>query len=465
MCGKCHGFYATTFFWRHSKMCQGDSCLRLQGVPVNLMEGKAYETQPQFVKEILSRFYKDEVGKLCKTDAVIVNVGQKLWAKEKSKQDKKVEVRKSVMADMRRMGTLYNEFKSQHEVHGTAPLQQGNAGDMFNRDHFEALRGAIEKLTFTEGKLKPGLKLGLYFLIKNATKITKGSLLCSRRDEEASEVEKFVTVLELNHQLMFGDAHYEIHKNRQVRLRRPEELPLETDIQKLRTFTLEKLREIVSDDYTLWDSHTFVELRDITCTRLTLWNARRGGEPSRLSIHEWSDAEKNAWIDKDMVDEVRDPAHRKLLSDLKICYQTGKGTNHLVPVLFPEDTIKAVQLLCDQEVRHSAGIRPDNKYIFACTQMSSDHVGGWHALNNITSNLNLSSKSRLNATKNRHRVSTIYATLDLPDADLELFYRHMGHSADMNKSIYQTPLAIQEITRVGSHLQHIDTAGRYAIIQ
>lgn len=128
--------------------------------------GRESVTQPQFVKEILSRFYKDEVGKLCKTDAVIVNVGQKLWAKEKSKQDKKVEVRKSVMADMRRMGTLYNEFKSQHEVHGTAPLQQGNAGDMFNRDHFEALRGAIEKLTFTEGKLKPGLKLGLYFLIK-----------------------------------------------------------------------------------------------------------------------------------------------------------------------------------------------------------------------------------------------------------------------------------------------------------
>lgn len=81
-------------------MCR-DSCSGLQGVPVNLMGGKTYETQPHFVTEILGIFYQDVVEKLCKTDAVIVNVDQKLWAKEKSKQDKKVKVCKSVMVPSR----------------------------------------------------------------------------------------------------------------------------------------------------------------------------------------------------------------------------------------------------------------------------------------------------------------------------------------------------------------------------
>lgn len=81
-------------------MCR-DSCSGLQGVPVNLMGGKRYETQPHFVTEILGIFYQDEVEKLCKIDAVIVNVDQKLWAKEKSKQEKKVKVRKSVMVPSR----------------------------------------------------------------------------------------------------------------------------------------------------------------------------------------------------------------------------------------------------------------------------------------------------------------------------------------------------------------------------
>ena len=287
----------------------------------------------------------------------------------------------------------------------------------------------------------------------------KATLLSARRDEEAAEIQNFKDVLDLNQELIFGDAHYEIQKNRQVRLRRPEELPLEADIKKVRDHTVEKLTEIVSDEYRVWDSHAFVELRDLTCSRVTLWNARRGGEPSRLRIQEWKDAEDSAWINREQIEEVQDPAHRKLLSELKICYQTGKGTNHLVPVLFPTDAVKPVQLLCDQEVRASAGIQPTNDYIFACTQMSQDHVGGWHALQNVCSNITLVSKSNINATKNRHRISDIYASLDLPDTDLDLFYKHMGHSSAINKTIYQTPLAIQEVTRVGIHLHQIDRGG------
>ncbi|XP_030840614.1 uncharacterized protein LOC115923643 [Strongylocentrotus purpuratus] len=466
MCSNCKGFYSSHFFWHHRKVCQGDICTPSEGVPVNLMEGKdpVYQKHPDFVTDILSRFQNDDVGNTCRTDKVIVNVGHRLWTKHRSKKDKKLEVRKSVMADMRRLATLYTEFKKKHEVHGTADLTMGHAGDMFSREHFESLTEAIQTLTYdeTEGKLKPGLKLCLYFVLKKASKITKASFLVSRLDEDASEIDKFVEILDLNQNLIFGDAHYEIQKNRQVRLRKPAELPLEADIEALKTYTQKKVTEIISDEFLVWDSHTFVELRDLTCSRLTLWNARRGGEPSRLTTEEWRDAEEGVWMQKDKIHEVKNPAHQELLSQLKICYQTGKGTNRLVPVLFPRDTVKPVQLLCDQEIRHTAGIRPDNKYIFACTQMSHDHVGGWHALKNVSDNISLSSNVTVNATKNRHRVSTIYASLDLPDADLELFYRHMGHSSTINQTIYQTPLAIQEITRVGSHLHHIDIGGMRA---
>ena len=117
-----------------------------------------------------------------------------------------------------------------------------------------------------------------------------------------------ISVLELNQHLIFGDAHYEIQKHRQVRLRRPEELPLEEEIDKLREHTLEKLTEIVSDEYRVWDLHAFVELRDHMCSRLTLWNARRGGEPSRLRIQDWRDAEDGARMDRNQMEEVGDPA-------------------------------------------------------------------------------------------------------------------------------------------------------------
>ena len=85
-----------------------------------------------------------------------------------------------------------------------------------------------------------------------------------------------------------------------------------------------------------------------------------------------------------------------------------------------------------------------------------EHCSGWHAVNRISTSAGVQCPDLLNATKMRHLISTLYAALDVPQQDRELFFKHMGHSANVNNSIYQAPLSIQEITRVGKHLETID---------
>jgi len=46
--------------------------------------------------------------------------------------------------------------------------------------------------------------------------------------------------------------------------------------------------------------------------------------------------------------------------------------------------------------------------------------------------------------------------MDVPEQDRQLFYQHMGHSKEINATIYQAPLAHQEVSRVGMHLLQID---------
>lgn len=284
----------------------------------------------------------------------------------------------------------------------------------------------------------------------------KATHLAGEGDEAAAEVDKFIAVLELNKDFLFGDATYAINKNRQVKLRKPEEMPLEVDMEKLRTHTVDEVEGMINDEFTFTDAHNFRKLRDLTVTRLTLFNARRGGEPCRLKINEWQEAKEGVWIDKQKADAVDDPLHREMLDSYKVTYQTGKGNNHLVPILFPKDTVEAMNRLCDVEAREMAGIPNDNMYVFACTQNSSSHVSGWLALDTVCKEAGIQNKARINATKNRHRVSTMYAAFDLPEAKRALFFKHMGHSAQINENIYQAPLAIQEITHVGSVLHHID---------
>jgi len=147
---------------------------------------------------------------------------------------------------------------------------------------------------------------------------------------------------------------------------------------------------------------------------------------------------------------------KRLFADMKVIYQTGKGNDHLVSVLVPLDTVKALDILSSSEVRKNIGVLESNTYLFPGMQQSSDHCSGWHAINHICMLAGVQNPLLITATKMRHYSSTKYAGFDVPENDRPHFFRHMGHSRHINEAIYQTPLAEAEVTIVGRVLQEID---------
>ncbi|XP_065677435.1 uncharacterized protein LOC136071762 [Hydra vulgaris] len=167
------------------------------------------------------------------------------------------------------------------------------------------------------------------------------------------------------------------------------------------------------------DESSYKKLRNAACARITLLNGRRGGEPARILLADWLQGENDEWIDKQRL-KNSDSLDRILVKSMKVIYMTGKE--------------------------------------------SENHVSGWHVVNKICSKLVLKSPKDIIATKNRHRISTLFASLDVEEKDKELFYSHMGHSEKMNQDFYQAPLALLELTRVGKQLMKID-AGQSDVIQ
>ena len=138
-----------------------------------------------------------------------------------------------------------------------------------------------------------------------------------------------------------------------------------------------------------------------------------------------------------------------------VTYQTGKGANHLVPVMFPTETLSAMKYLVDPEVRWKAGVVTSNDYIFASTQRSDSHASGWHCINDILTRLSL--KGAINATKNRHRVSSLLAKLELSDKEKELIYKHLGHSGKINENVYQAAAGSLQLQTTGKRLLQIQS--------
>ena len=123
-----------------------------------------------------------------------------------------------------------------------------------------------------------------------------------------------------------------------------------SDLILFHDYVLSLIKELVDDPFCVWDKHSYVNLRDAVVARLTLFNARRGGEPSRLLLSEWNDASNGAWLGKYQTSLVTDPIEKALIEQDKIAYQAGKGNNHLVSVLIPADTLDGLRKLSDPEI-------------------------------------------------------------------------------------------------------------------
>ncbi|XP_072042710.1 LOW QUALITY PROTEIN: uncharacterized protein [Amphiura filiformis] len=472
MCHLCKAFIEKRYISRHEKKhCDtSDAACKSTPVPANMLNVGDHEFGGDFMKEILSKFREGEnkdVYNTCTTDIVLLQVGKKLWNKQKRKVDKKNEVRKSIMSDMRRLASLYSNMKKAEETMGQLPVKDGNISDMFKRNNFRHFEEAVDmytKVDISEGieevGVKAGLKVALYYLLKRTSKILRGMYLIDDEDKKSNDIANWVVILEINKDMIFGDAEYNLSKNREDKLRRPQTHPEEEDLQKVRSYTMKKISELGVLSSEVFDKHDFVELRDCLVSRLTLFNARRGGEPSRLKLKNWEEAHTGAWLDQRHVNNL-DPLDRALAKTLKIGYETGKGGRHmqLVPVLFPQDCIVGLRRIADNNVRRQCEIPDTNLYLFPT---KFDHVSGWHAVKNVCKKLTLKHADKITATQNRHRISTEFALMDVSPYDRDYVYKHLGHTEEVNRNVYQAPLSIKALTVVGRRLQALDRGAETA---
>ena len=74
----------------------------------------------------------------------------------------------------------------------------------------------------------------------------------------------------------------------------------------------------------------------------------------------------------------------------------------------------------------------------------------------------ISKKGSLNATKNRHRVASLSANLQLTEKEKDLIFKHFGHSKDVNEEIYQASAGTRQINSTGQMLLEVSfTYSRY----
>ena len=172
------------------------------------------------------------------------------------------------------------------------------------RNYYQVLEWTAT--TAEKEEIKPRLKVSLYYmyLLKRLTKVVKSTHLVSGNDDDAAEVDKFVDVLDLSNNYLFRDAVYRIWQNRETRLRKPEAMSDDGDIELLWSYTVRRCcRTRTSSGWLMssWSSETWptvdwrwaVNQRDWCCptgrTQRTTpgsvtWQRRRGPSSARRRL-------------------------------------------------------------------------------------------------------------------------------------------------------------------------------------
>ena len=333
MCSGCYGFFAVKFKARPQLNCPAAGHNLM--VPMVSIDDQLFEDYPEDFKDLLSSLHLGEVGNIVKKDKIILMIGLRSFNSLKRKKDKRVEVRKSVRSRM--LGRLYLKFKFCYDKQSKIQLHDllKNTADMFRNETVFVLNEAINLLckkpveeTIQESisNQKSGLKLSIFNLLKLSGQMIMGHFTVTSEDERNKKVSQFLQALKWLESELFGDAYYDINYRRNRTLRKPVTLPKDDDVQLLLT---ECHSITASLDPLLYPVDEYVKVRSAVATFLIIFCARRGGEPVRLQLFQWDEAVNGDWLSREDIPEEFDQ------ESMLLTYQTGKGADHLVPVIFP----------------------------------------------------------------------------------------------------------------------------------
>ena len=141
----------------------------------------------------------------------------------------------------------------------------------------------------------------------------------------------------------------------------------------------------------------FSYLQRLCLVRLITFNARRGGEASKIKLEQWSNSHK--WKRKEDIENIEDPMERLLAERLKIIYSKGKKKKR-VPTLFTTELNKAISYLVKH--RDNVGVLKTNIYLFPCvTRNSKNHIRGWEVVHDIALKAKLEKPNLITSTKIR----------------------------------------------------------------
>ena len=288
-CKFCYLFLHKNELWRHTQKCSFKSSENERGAYSLAQHSNLllypHTTTPgcnvELHEAVLAKMNNDEIANVVKKDSLILSFGSFLLS------GKGVKKSGNISQTMRLLGRLLQQLRI-----AVPNMIEANLIDFISPRHFEAIVDSTKVLAGymlcnDDGELlptfkTPSLPLKLGYALENVANLVHGLGLKRNNPELIRDAKGFCVIYRSEWSVRVSSASLRTladNKYDKVHI-----LPLTEDLLKIKKFCTEQTRLLTESLISKPTLQAWRSLAEITVTRITIFNKRRGDEPSSLLL-------------------------------------------------------------------------------------------------------------------------------------------------------------------------------------
>jgi len=193
------------------------------------------------------------------------------------------------------------------------------------------------------------------------------------------------------------------------------------------------------------------QLAETTLAQVIIFNRRRQGEVSKMTIQEY-EQKTIISLSSDAM-EALSPIEQSLCKMFVRVEVRGKRDRTVPVLLLPKMQASIDQLM---KTRSAAGIRNSNNYVFAYSN-SENFLRGSDALRNSAKLCGAKNPLSLRSTNLRKHVATLSQVLNLKENELDMLAQYMGHDIRVHRQFYRLPNDVLQTSKLAKRFLLMDS--------
>ena len=456
-CQYCFGYYCRKQLWRHVRRCpvalaSDANCHqnKKKMKPARAADLLVVNSSRDDVDAVISNMRKGKVYSAIRNDTLVHELARKLMSHAGHSSHHVNYVR----ARLRKLGRLLLQVRKQN-----VSLRSATLSTIIAPEHFKKVVSAVKVVAGysaqTNSYKAPSVGVHLGHDLRKCGLTLENSAVQADDLTTMRKAQAFVKLCtdEWNYEIS-GGARRELQSRK---FNRPKLLPLMSDVGKLtshlKDVQVSNMAIVQSTECNSSRAQAFKTLSDATLAQLILFNRRRQGEVSKLTIERYT---KHAGKVTTGVKDCLSPLEQKLCKYFTRLEIPGKR-NNCVPVLFTDKQSKIMNCITDPRCRALAEISPENEYVFALTKGSLSHTRGHDVLRSFADNCGADHLEHLRSSNLRKHIATMSQLLNLKRNELDQLAKFLGHDIRVHREYYRLPHDIVQTAQLAKVLMAMES--------